>query len=197
MTKIQRPDIIAIGASAGGVTAASQLIQLLPRNLPATVLLVVHRSPYLVNLLPEIVRANAKIRVEQAEEGGILRLGVCFIAPVDRHLTLTPSFRIHLSPDNLYRAHSVDTLFMSLARYTGPRTIGVILSGLLRDGSEGLKALKEAGGIALVQDPGEADYSDMPRNAIAHDGPIDTIGSVKELAEDIRIRLGCLRVPRA
>ena len=92
---------------------------------------------------------------------------------------------MHLLPDGFYRAHNVDALFCSLARYAGPRTIGVILSGMLKDGTLGLKAIKEAGGVALVQSPEEAAYSDMPCSAIKLDGAIDLVAPVDVLAGEI------------
>jgi two-component system, chemotaxis family, protein-glutamate methylesterase/glutaminase len=108
----------------------------------------------------------------------------------NRHLTVGPGARIHLLGDGFYRAHSFDALFESLARHVGPRTIGVILSGLLKGRSLGLRALKEAGGIALVQRPEDASFKEMPENAIEHDGPIDIIGSVDEIADEICRRVG-------
>jgi two-component system chemotaxis response regulator CheB len=87
--------------------------------------------------------------------------------------------------DGFYRGHSIDALFCSLARHAGARTIGVILSGLLKDGTFGLKAIKEAGGVALVQSPKQAAYPDMPQSAIAHDGPIDMVAGVDEIAAEV------------
>jgi two-component system chemotaxis response regulator CheB len=98
---------------------------------------------------------------------------------------LGPDLRVHLLPNGFYRAHNIDALFCSLARRAGSRTIGVVLSGLLKDGTLGLKAIKEAGGVALVQSPGEAAYPDMPRSAIEHNGDIDLVGPVGELAAEI------------
>jgi chemotaxis response regulator CheB len=73
----------------------------------------------------------------------------------------------------------------ALARHAGKRTIGVILSGLLKDGSFGLKAIKEAGGMVLVQNPAEAAYAEMPQSAIRYDGPVDLIGPIDALATEI------------
>jgi hypothetical protein len=95
-----------------------------------------------------------------------------------------------LVPDGFYRGHCIDALFQSLARHAGQRTIGVILSGMRKDGSLGLRAIKEAGGIALVQSPEEAAYPDMPQNAIEYDGSIDFIGPIDVIAEEICRRVG-------
>jgi two-component system chemotaxis response regulator CheB len=123
--------------------------------------------------------------VRVANEGSSLEHGVCLISPPERHLIVTPLLRIHLLADGFYRSHSIDALFNSLARCAGPRTIGVVLSGLMKDGTLGLRSIKEAGGVALVQSPTEAAYPDMPESAIHYDGGIDLVGSIDGLARDI------------
>jgi two-component system chemotaxis response regulator CheB len=168
-----QPDIVAIGASAGGVAAISQLVGQLPLGLPATILVVLHRPLERVSHLHGILSERANLRVLIAREGEQLRHGTCLIGEPDRHLTVGPDLRVHLLPNSFYRSHSIDALFCSLARHAGTRTIGVVLSGMLKDGTLGLKAIKEAGGIALVQSLEEAAYPEMPQSAIKHDGKID------------------------
>jgi two-component system chemotaxis response regulator CheB len=90
-----------------------------------------------------------------------------------------------LIQDGFYRGHCIDALFCSVALHVGAHAIGVILSGLLKDGTLGLRAIKEAGGIALVQSPQEAAYADMPESAIAHDGRIDLVADLDALAREI------------
>ena len=196
MTKAHNPlpNIIAIGASAGGVEAISSLMRQLPADLPASVLIVLHRPPLKTSYLPEIIRRNTRMKVALANNGSPLEPGVCLISPPDRHLTVTPNLHVHLFPDGLYRAGNIDLLFHSLAKFAGPNTIGVVLSGGLCDGTLGLKAIKHAGGISLVQSPSEAPFPDMPENAIRHDGAIDLIGPVATLGEEICRRLGCTPV---
>jgi two-component system chemotaxis response regulator CheB len=92
---------------------------------------------------------------------------------------------VHFLPDHFYRTHNVDALFNSLARNAGSRTVGIILSGYLKDGTQGLKAIKEAGGMAFVQSPDEASHPDMPQNAIRHDGGIDLIAPLSKLADEL------------
>ena len=118
-------------------------------------------------------------------EGDILHHGICYLGEPHRHLTVAPHSRVHLVGNGFYRAHCIDALFCSLARHAGKRTIGVILSGLLKDGSFGLKAIKEAGGMVLVQSPAEAAYAEMPQSAIRYDGPVDLIGPIDALASEI------------
>ncbi len=92
---------------------------------------------------------------------------------------------MHLLPDHFYRGHNIDILFFSLARHAGNRTIGVVLSGMLKDGALGLKAIKEAGGVALVQSPQEATFPEMPESAIRYCDAIDFVGPVHALAKEI------------
>jgi two-component system chemotaxis response regulator CheB len=126
------------------------------------------------------------LRVLLAKEGDVLREGTCFVSGPERHLTVGPDLRIHL----IYRGHNIDALFCSLARHAGRHTIGVILSGLLKDRTLGLKAIKEAGGTALVQSPQEAAYRETSENAIAHGGKIDLVAEADDLAAEICRRVG-------
>ncbi len=178
-------DILAIGASAGGIEALIALLKALPRNLPATVLVVVHRAPGKASLLPQILARATGHRVVVAQDGEELRNGTRYIGMPDRHLMMGNDHRLYLFPDGIYRGRNIDALFSSLAHHAGKRTIGVILSGLLKDGTDGLREIKQAGGIALVQNPEETMFSDMPKNAIIYDGPVDFVGSVQNLADEI------------
>lgn len=188
-------DIIAIGASAGGVKAISSLLARLPRDLPAAILVVLHRPPERVSALRQILADTSNLRIVVPRGGEQLRHGTCFVGEPDLHLTVNPDLRVHLLADGFYRAHNIDALFCSLARHAGPRTIGVVLSGMLKDGTLGLKAIKEAGGVALVQSPEEAEYSEMPRSAIELDGPIDLVAPIDVLAQEICRRVGYAALP--
>ena len=134
-------------------------------------------------------RATA-LRVKLAYQDEVLKPGSCYVAPPDRHLTLGSDGRINLLPDGFYRGHGIDALFTSLAHRAGGRAIGVVLSGVLGDGTVGLKAIKDAGGAALVQSPSEAEFPQMPQNAIAYDGAVDLIAPVDVLAGEIVRRAG-------
>src|SRR5438067_1593663 len=130
---IPHPDIIAIGASAGGLTAISRLLAQLPADLPASVLVVLHRPHEQTSSLREILTRKTRLRVVLAREDEALEHGTCYIGEPRRHLTLGPDSRLHLLVDGFYRGHCIDALFCSLARHAGKRTIGVILSGALRE----------------------------------------------------------------
>jgi len=117
-----------------------------------------------------------------------LHRGACYIGEPSQHLMVGAGLHADLLPDHRYTTRNIDQLFISLARHYGPRTIGVVLSGQLDDGTRGLAAIKRAGSIAMVQSPKEAAYPDTPRNAIKYDGAVDLVAPIPDLAEEI-IRL--------
>jgi two-component system chemotaxis response regulator CheB len=184
-TGLLRPDVIAVGASAGGVQAISGLLRALPGGLPASMLIALHRSAERASDLPNVLARRTSLHVKLAEHGDLLAHGVCYVSEPRNHLTLGPKDRLQLLADSFYRGHSIDALFTSVAQHAGRRAIGVVLSGMLKDGSLGLRAIKQAGGIALVQDPREAEAPGMPESAIAIAHPIDLIAGVERLAEEI------------
>jgi two-component system chemotaxis response regulator CheB len=178
------PDIVAIGVSSGGVEALQSLLAALS-DLDAIVLVVLHRPANRTSALREILLRELRMPVVIARHGELLHHGVCYIAEPSQHLMVGPGLRADLLPDHRYTTRNIDQLFMSLARHYGARTIGVVLSGQRDDGTRGLAAIKKAGGIAMVQSPGEAAYPDMPRNAIKYDGRIDLVAPISDLAAEI------------
>jgi two-component system chemotaxis response regulator CheB len=180
------PYIVAIGGSAGAIDALSKLLGLLPPGLPAIVLATVHRRVYAESHLKEILGRHAHMRVVIPEDGGLLTPGTCYIGYPNSHLTVGPGLRARFVADGFYRAHNIDALFTSAARHGRERVIGVILSGMSSDGAQGLVAIKEEGGTALVQSPAEALWDVMPLSAIQNDGRIDLVGTITEIAHEIR-----------
>jgi two-component system chemotaxis response regulator CheB len=181
MSRQDHADIVAVGASAGGVAAISALLKELPGDLPASVLVVLHRSVTRSTHLREILARHSRMPVVVPRNGDVLRQGVCYVGEPARHLTVGPGLRVAFIEDGFYRSHNVDALFSSLARNAGRRTIGVVLSGLLKDGTLGLSAIKE-----------EAEAGDMPLSAIRYDGHIDLVAPVHLLAREICRRTGWL-----
>jgi chemotaxis response regulator CheB len=153
--------------------------------LPAIVLVTLHRPIARESQLVHVLGRASRMPVVLVRDGEKLHPRKCFVGLPSRHLTIGPGLVARLVPNGFYRGHNIDLLFGSLARHAGPRTVGVLLSGLLKDGTEGLSALKEAGGKALVQSPVEAAYKEMPRNAIEFDGPLDMIAPIHDLAQEI------------
>jgi two-component system, chemotaxis family, protein-glutamate methylesterase/glutaminase len=160
-------NIIVIGASAGGVAALSTLVALLPADLPASVFVVLHIPPDSPSLLPTILSRDAALKVAHATQGEQIMPGRIYVAPPDRHLLIDDDRikLVHGPKENLHRP-SIDSLFRSAARWAGPRAIGVVLTGALNDGTAGMRAIKQCGGVAIVQDPLEASFASMPQSVM-------------------------------
>src|SRR5215471_312059 len=103
MDKHGKPDIVVIGASAGGIEALLALLPLLPANLPATVLIAVHRAVHTESILPAILARKSALPIVIPEEGEFLKKGVCYIGEPDRHLVVGPGVRARLLSDGFYR----------------------------------------------------------------------------------------------
>jgi two-component system, chemotaxis family, protein-glutamate methylesterase/glutaminase len=160
-------DIIVIGASAGGVQTLVELIGALPRDLPASVFIVIHVAPFGTSAMPAILSRSGPLPAVHPRDNELIVPGKVYIAPPDHHLLLEPD-RVRISrgaTENGYRP-AVDVLFRTAAQIYGPRVVGVVLTGNLDDGTAGLALIKKYGGTAVVQDPEEADYPGMPRSAI-------------------------------
>jgi two-component system, chemotaxis family, protein-glutamate methylesterase/glutaminase len=163
-------DIFVVGASAGGVEALTQLCGKLPADLPASVFVVQHISPSSPSYLPQLLSRAGKLPAETAVDGQEIQPGRIYVAPPDLHLLLRPD-RVLLRrgpPENRTRP-AIDVLFRSAAVAYGPRVVGVVLTGLLDDGTEGLIAIKRAGGTSVVQDPADAAWPSMPQHALMRD----------------------------
>jgi chemotaxis response regulator CheB len=182
------PCIIAIGASGcDGLAEIKALLAGLPDPLATIVLVVLHRPWDRLSHLRDILARASHLPVVIAEDGDRLQLGTCYIGEPAEHLTLAARSRVHLldDPTHSYRNRTIDALFRSVAAHARSRMIGVVLSGSLDDGSRGLAAIKAAGGTTMVLTPNRSGDKGMPENAISYDGPIDTIGTPEQIAEEI------------
>ena len=160
-------DIVVIGTSAGGVEALQKLVRALPPDFPAAVFVVLHLSISSNDHLPQILSRLTPLSVANARDGESIKAGNIRVAPPDLHMSLNNgSVRLDRGPRQNSSRPAIDPLFESAASGYGKRVVGVILSGLLDDGSAGLLAVKRAGGITVVQDPHDAIFSEMPTNAI-------------------------------
>lgn len=162
-----KPNIIVIGASAGGLAAFRKLIDQLPSDFPAAIFIVWHVPPDHPSLLPQILARVSALPVAHAIDREPIKPGHIYIAPPDHHLLVEPEVvRLSRGPkENRFRP-AVDVLFRSAARSYGTRVIGVVLTGSLDDGASGLYAVKERGGITVVQDPLDALHPSMPNAAL-------------------------------
>jgi two-component system chemotaxis response regulator CheB len=164
-----RRDTVVIGASRGGLDALRRLVRQLPQSLDAALLIVMHMAPRGPSLLAEILAKDTALQVSPAVDRERLQSGRIYIAVPDRHLMIEDD-RVRLSrgPKESHARPSVDVLFRSAAYAAGSRVIGVVLTGDLDDGTAGLWAIKDRGGVAIVQDPTEAPFPSMPRSAMRH-----------------------------
>lgn len=160
-------DIIVIGASAGGVEALSRLVTLFPPDLPASVFIVLHVPAEGTSVLPRILNRAGPLPAVHPVNGQAIEKGRIYIAPPDQHLLVKYGFmELTRGPRENGHRPSVDPLFRSAARAYGRRVVGVILSGVLDDGTAGLVAVEMREGICVVQDPVDALYAGMPQSAI-------------------------------
>lgn len=161
-----RCDLIAIGASAGGLPALVDVLSSINSDFPAVVI-VQHLDPRHKSQMAALLARKTRKRVKEAEDGESLVGGTIYIGPPDEHL-LVSGGKIQLAHSRLIRFSrpSIDIMFGSVAATYGARAIGVILSGSNRDGADGIAAIKRAGGITVAQDPATAEYRIMPQAAI-------------------------------
>ena len=163
-------DLVAIGASAGGVEALRYLLGRLPVALPATVFVTVHRPPASASGLAAVLGRAATLPVREPADRERFRPRTIYLAPSDHHMVVCKD-RLHRlrTPKQHHTRPAIDPMMTSLAEAYGARVIGVLLTGNLSDGVAGLVAIKAADGLSLVQDPEEAVFSSMPRNALLYD----------------------------
>jgi two-component system chemotaxis response regulator CheB len=161
-------DIIVIGGSSGATIPLRTILGALPKDLPAAVFVVVHIPARSLGLLATVTAAAAHLPVHPAADGMVVSPGNIYLGVPDHHLILADGrIRLGRGPRENMARPSIDPLFRSAAVSYGPRVIGVLLSGLLNDGTAGLDAIKRCGGLALVQDPADAIADEMPRSALS------------------------------
>lgn len=179
-------DLIVIGGSSGALEALTLLVANLPRDLEAAVCVVVHRPAYVRSSLPEILARAGPLPAVSATQAMHLEPGRIYIAVADHHLLVErtrghrrriapggPSLgtlRVTRGPKENRARPAIDPLFRSAALSFGPRVIGVLLSGALDDGTAGLWAIRDQGGLAVVQDPNDAAMASMPASALTEVG---------------------------
>jgi two-component system chemotaxis response regulator CheB len=167
---MQTKDIIVIGASAGGVEALRRLCAKFPADLPAAVLVVQHLSPSARSVLPQLLARVGPLPATSPRDGERIEKGRIYVAGPDHHLLLRSGHMlVRRGPYENRTRPAVNALFRSAAIAYGARVIGVVLTGLLDDGTDGLIAIKAVGGTSVVQDPKDAEWPSMPRNALKRD----------------------------
>jgi two-component system chemotaxis response regulator CheB len=179
--------IVVIGASHGGVQALRALAAKLPATFPAPILIVLHvgANP---SFLPSILDDAGPLPACHVFTEASLEPGRIYVAPPDRHLVVVDETAVTLhGPRENWARPAIDPLFRTAAEVFGPRTIGVILTGRLNDGTPGLFEIKRRGGVAVVQDPEEAEAPSMPQSALDN-VPVDFRVTLAEMP-DLLVRL--------
>ena len=182
---VGRPPLLAIGASTGGTEALKVVLGQLPRDCPP-VLVTQHMPPVFTRSFAARLDALCQISVKEAEDGELLGNGMAYVAPGDAHLMVVwqgGRYRCRLSQGVEVNRHrpSVDVLFRSVANEAGAAAMGVILTGMGRDGASGMRELKDTGAFTVAQDEGTCVVFGMPKEAIAQGGveevlPLERIG---------------------
>jgi two-component system, chemotaxis family, protein-glutamate methylesterase/glutaminase len=162
------PDVVVVGASAGGVEALSEFAAGLPADLPYSILVALHMPIGAPSVLARILDRSGPLPAAQAVDGETLEAGTIRVAVPNRHLLLN-DHRIVLSEGPTENGHrpAINALFRSVALIFGQRAVGVLLSGVLDDGTLGCAAIRSRGGTTIAQTPTEAMFPAMPLNAIA------------------------------
>jgi two-component system, chemotaxis family, protein-glutamate methylesterase/glutaminase len=164
----RKRDIAVIGASLGGTQALCRIAASLPASFPGAILVVLHTAADSPPLTVHIVSRHTPLRVTYGRNGDEIRSGCIYVAPADHHLVVPSPGMLGLDrgPRVRYSRPAVDKLFESAAIVYGSRVVGIVLTGGGRDGTDGIRRIKEKGGLGIVQHPSEALNSQMPMGAL-------------------------------
>jgi two-component system chemotaxis response regulator CheB len=177
---MSKRDIVVVGASAGGVDALQRLCAGLPADFPAAIFVTQHLSPSARSVLPQLLDRVGPLPARSPSDGEAIEPGTIYVAAPDQHMLIRPGkVLMRRGPNENRTRPAVNALFRSAALAYGGRVIGVVLTGLLDDGTDGLIAITAGGGMSVVQDPEEAAWPSMPRNALKR----DHVGYVARLDE--------------
>ena len=177
--------IVGIGASAGGLEASGRLVASIPPAAGMAFILIQHLDPTHESMMVDLLARHTSMTLRQATEGMPVERDHVYVIPPGSYLSVADG-RLHLSPPQARQGARLpfDFLLHSLAKECGARAICVVLSGTGTDGSLGLKAVKEKGGLVIVQDPDEAGFNGMPRSAMAT-GAVDLVLPVARIPDAI------------
>lgn len=178
--------MVVIGGSAGALDPLRRLVADIPAEFPGAVFVATHTPPDSVSALPHVLARAGALFATHAIDGAPIAPGRIIVAPPDHHLILEDgTMRVALGPMENNHRPSIDVLFRSAAASFKSAACGVLLSGTLDDGSAGIVAIHAAGGATFVQDPEDAQFADMPLNAIAT-GAVDGAHPASELFDAVR-----------
>ena len=173
---------VAIGASAGGFKEIITIVEGLPLSFAGTLIVATHREPKHENMLAELLAKRARVRVEEPEDEESLECTTIYVGHSDETVEVDGrQFDVEVDTSRYARMHRIDDLFESVAQSAGKNAVGIILSGMLKDGTAGMRAIKDAGGRCLIQSPSDADYPSMPLHALAEVDPV-YVGTAAEIS---------------
>ena len=162
-------DVVVIGASAGGVGSLQRVVEHIQPDFPAAIFIALHLPDGIRSMLPQILERAGNLPAGHARDGDRILAGRIYVAPAGFHLTVVRGGMV-VTRGAREHGHrpAIDPLFRSAAVAYGRRAIGVILSGSLHDGTVGLREIKRAGGLAIIQDPNDTEWPSMPLSALQH-----------------------------
>ncbi|SPA22618.1 Putative chemotaxis methyltransferase protein; contains Methylesterase domain (CheB), Methylase of chemotaxis methyl-accepting proteins domain (CheR), signal transduction histidine domain (NitrB), signal receiver (Rec) domain [Cupriavidus taiwanensis] len=193
--------VVGIGASAGGIEALIEIFEGLPSTTGAAYVLVIHLSPDHASHLAELLQARTSMRVQQVTTSTPIEANQVYVIAPNHNLTMVDGY-LRVTPQERSRSRStanIDLFFRSLAEAHQQRAVSVVLSGAGSDGSVGLTRVKELGGIAIAQEPEDAEYSSMPRAAIST-GMVDFVVRASDIPQrlmDLWSAASHIRLPQA
>jgi two-component system chemotaxis response regulator CheB len=169
--KIKQAGVLVIGGSAGSFEHIQNLVSILPANFSIPVVIVIHRGRQYTSILEGLFQERSEVNVKEAEDKERMEPGNVYIAPVDYHLLVEQNgvLSLDVSEPLWYSRPSIDVLFESAADSYGDKAMGMLFSGASEDGANGLAMIRQLGGLTLAQHPDEAEFSIMPKTAIAMD----------------------------
>jgi two-component system chemotaxis response regulator CheB len=178
-------DVVAIVASAGGISAIERVLAQLPADLDAALVILLHLMPQQRSMLPAILARSTTLHVKQAEDGDQLTAGIAYVAPPDAHLRVEGNeLRLDASEVVHHVRPSADVLLLSLANGYKGRCLAVVLSGSGIDGAAGSAAIKHAGGTVLAQNEATSQYFGMPGAAILAGG-VDRVLALDQIGQAV------------
>ncbi len=180
---------VVVASSTGGPRALSSIVPQLPRGLPAAVLVVQHMPAGFTKSLAQRLDMVSAIRIDEAEDGEPIVHGRVYFAPGGYHMIVKndavgPTIALDKSPPVWGVRPAADMLFRSAAEVFGASTLAVVLTGMGRDGAEGTRAIRAAGGLAIVQDRDTATIYGMPHAALQHAGA-DRVAALPDIGQAI------------
>jgi len=159
---------VVVGSSAGGLFALTTILEKLPEDYTLPIIIVQHRTKEQGQLLEEILQTKCKLKIKQADEKEKIKPGYVYVAPPNYHLLIEKDKTLSLSSDERikFSRPSIDVLFETAAYVFQKHLIGIIMTGANSDGTEGMCAIQQLGGLTIAQQPSEAEYRMMPEAAI-------------------------------